>query len=153
EAGFQRGARVEHAGLFLDLVNFLRRAEEARGEAREAVRHRERAEVQRVEADEGGGSVVLVAVEHVGAIGGERELEQAAGEAALRLDDREEAPRAEIEALQDAAHVEENLFAEPILAERPERGVVCTNERSVTSRAEEQEPDARMIEAELEQRS
>ena len=92
----RRGGRVEVlADAALEVVHPLRLAEEAAREPGEPVDHRIGAEVHPGEPERGGVPAVALAgaVEHVGAVGGQRQLEQRAGEAGARLDQREQRAR------------------------------------------------------------
>src|SRR5207245_1654315 len=79
----------------------------------EAGAGRQRPVVQRRERDRGRR---LAAGEHVGAVGGERQLEERAGERRARLDEREEGAGGEIEALQHPLLEGEDLAQQPVVA-------------------------------------
>ena len=86
-------------------------AEEAHLQARQAVAHRIRAAVHRRQLNRVG---LVGMIEHVGAIGGERQLEQRAGKRVARLDQREEAARGQVHALQRAADQADDLAHQPV---------------------------------------
>ena len=54
--------------------------------------------------------------QHVGAVGGQGELEQRPGEAAARLDQRDQAAAGHVQALQGALEVVHDLVDEPVAA-------------------------------------
>src|SRR5690606_1655474 len=90
----------------------LRLAEEPRLQARQAVRHREQARVERRGRD---ADLFVLRVLHVDAVRGERELEERPDEARSRRDQREEALRRQIEALQHALLEEDRLADETVV--------------------------------------
>ena len=76
-------------------------------------------------------------IEHVDAIGGERQLEQRARERVARLDQREETPRGQIEALQRAADLADDLAHQPVILVRVERRIDVEHRLRVTGRAQQ----------------
>ena len=92
-------------------------------------------------------------VEHVGAIGGERQLEQRAGEAAARLDEREEAARRQVQALQRALHEVDDLAHQPV---RPGARAASRSTASTASRIafglDDDRADQRLVHAQPQQR-
>ena len=72
-------------------------------------------------------------LEHPGqlerAVGGERELEQRAGEAGARLDQRDEGAAGDVEALQRALEVVHDLVGQPVVAVREQQLVVGEDAR------------------------
>ena len=79
---------------------------------RQAVAHPQRAAVHRRQRD---GVRPIRVVEHVGPIRGERQLEQRAGKTAARLDQREEAARGQIHALQRPLDEVHDLAHQPVV--------------------------------------
>src|SRR5258706_49057 len=75
-----------------------------------------------------------------------------AAEAAARLDEREEALRRDIEALQDALHVQHDLAHEAILLVRGEHLVDGEDRARVAARLQRHDADGELVEPELEQR-
>ena len=75
--------------------------------------------------------------EHVGAVGGERQLEERAGKGIARLDEREEGARRQIDALQRAADVADDLADQPVAAVRGQRGVDAEHGRRIAGRAQQ----------------
>ena len=80
-----------------------------------AIDHLEAAEVERAQRD------LRPVRQHVAAVGGEGELEQAAGKARAFVDHRKEAARGHIEPLQGAAQEADRLAHEPVLPMRGHR--------------------------------
>ena len=93
-------------------------APEARAQPGQAVAHRERAEVGRREHDLGGLALLVVVlhepVEHVLAVAGQRQLQQRAGEARPRLDQRDQRAGRDVEPLQRALEVVADLVDQPV---------------------------------------
>jgi hypothetical protein len=85
----------------------------------QAVAHRERAEVHRSEGDRGGLRVEVDLLEHAGelegAVGGEGQFEQRSGEAAARLDQGDDAAAGDVEALEGALEVVQDLVGQPVV--------------------------------------
>ena len=91
-------------------------------------------------------------IEHVGAIGGQRELEQRAGERVARLDEREEAARGEIEPLQRAPDVADDLAHQPVIAMRVERAIDVEHRLRIAGRAQQDRADLRLVQPQPQQR-
>src|SRR5437660_1683242 len=82
-----------------------------------ALSHTMGAEIERRQ-DEARGPAIVAAPrpgEHQGAVGGEDQLGEAAGKAAARLDQREQAARGHIDPLQDALPEQPDLAHEPVI--------------------------------------
>ena len=86
------------------------------------------------------------------AIGGERELEQRARKRVARLDQREHAARREIEALQRAADVADDLADQPVVAIGVQRRVDVEHRLRIASRAQQNRADLRLVEPQPQQR-
>ena len=91
-------------------------------------------------------------VEHVGAVGGERELEQRAGEARARLDEREEAARREVDALQRAAQQADDLAHEPVVLVRQQRRVHGEHRRGIALGLQQPGADLGLVDAQPQER-
>ncbi len=111
----RRGDQAELSGTpgIQHLVSRNRRhlAAEMRLDAGQAVGHRVSAEVERRQRN----SRPAFRVEHVAAVGGERDLQKRAGEAGARLDQREHRARRDVEAGQGAPQVADHLADKPVV--------------------------------------
>ena len=90
--------------------------------------------------------------QHVAAIGGEAQLQQAAGEARAFVDDRKEAARGHIEPLQCAAQEPDRLAHEPMALVGDHRLVDRQHVFDSPARLQRQSPDLAMVRAQHQQR-
>ncbi len=90
--------------------------------------------------------------EHVRAIRGERELEQRAGKGVARLDEREEAAGGEVEPLQRAADVADDLAHQPVIAMRVERSIDIEDGLRIARCAQENRADLRLVQPQPQKR-
>jgi hypothetical protein len=86
-----------------------------------------------------------------GAIGGKRELEQAAGETAARFDEGEEAARRQIHPLQRALDEVNDLAHEPVIPMRKKNVVGSNHRRGIAARANDDRTDCRLIDPQMKQ--
>ena len=152
EAKLSRLRRFERrADLVVGARETVRLAEEARREARQAVAHRIVAEVHLRQHDRGRRPVVAAALadQHRRAVGGKGQLGERAGKAAARLDQRHQAARGHVDALQHALDVMPHLAHEPVVGVSGEKIVVVEHGLRVALGAEDDEAERRLVEAQM----
>ena len=118
------------------------------GEAGEAVHRGIGAEIQWTERDLRGPHrplLVLVTPEHVCAVRAEHQLEEGAGEAALRRDEGDLAASDHVQALENALPEQANLACEPVVALDVEELVVGEDPGEIAARTKEPGPDLELV--------
>src|SRR5262249_56615612 len=88
--------------------------------------------------------------EHVGAVGGQSQLEQRAREARARLDEGEDGPRRRIETLERAPEIEADLADQPVAGVVDQHAIVRLDALGVTDGTEDPESDRGFIRTEVE---
>ncbi|MFZ8324131.1 hypothetical protein ACO1K8_14625, partial [Staphylococcus aureus] len=81
-----------------------------------------------------------------------REFEERTGKAAPRLDEREEALRCHVEALEDTLHEKHHFANERVRSVRVKRAIHSENALGIAARLERDDADLRLIETKIEQR-
>ncbi len=85
-------------------------------------------------------------IEHVGAIGRQRQLEERSGKRVARLDQGEHAARREVDALQRAANLTDDLADQPVIFTRVECGIDVEHRLRVRqSHATDDRADLRLV--------
>ena len=90
--------------------------------------------------------------EHVRAIRGERQLEERPGEGVAGLDESEETARGEIEPLQRAPDVADDLAHQPVIAMRVERPIDVQHGLRIARGAQENRADLGLVQPQPEKR-
>ena len=101
-------------------------AQEAGGQTRQAVHHREGSEVQRRQRDRGRRTIIAFKLteQHVGAVGGKQHLGEETGEAAAGLGKSEKRAGSEVQTVQHPPPGQQHFAAEPVTGLRLQKAVV-----------------------------
>ena len=97
-------------------------------------------------------AAIELADQHVGAVAGEHDFGERAGEAGAGLDDRDQRARGEIDALQHALPVETDFAREPVRLVGIEEGIIGQHLRRIAFRLEHDDGDVALVGADIEDR-
>ena len=127
---------------------------EARLQPGQAVAHRIGPEIHRGQFDRRRRAVVALprADQHVGAVGGEHEFGERAGEAGARLDQRHQRARGDVDALQHPLPVMPDFVDQPVRLVGFEEGVAGEHIGAVAMRLEHQHRDFELVDAQMKDR-
>ena len=142
----ERGVGVQRlAGLGAHRVQGRLLVVEAAAQAALAGHHRVEAEVGLGHGDLRCPGRVVRQRQLVAAVAGQGQLQEAAGEAASRLDQREQAARRNIEAAERAAQQADGLAHQPVVLVREQRPVHRQHGSGVALRLDEPHPDVELV--------